>query len=290
MDDTLNDLIANITNEIASNAGIGTGWLVLSSDLINLSAGVAQAAGNIALLLTTVYFMLEINMRMVTDGGGTPVKTWVGSILKYAIAAYLVGSGGTMTAHAQKLANALLLSLPSGVAEEANPLESVAVVDSLAATFAANPPAFFMKMFMLVCLLLGTAATWICGIVWIYKSITYRIEFSFRLCLYPFALADAYQGNTSTAVRYIKSIIGMGIYGAAFILIPRLGAYVMKDMLEEAFNVAQVSVDPGDVAWKSVENATGITLIKGLAVCLSVPAAEIGCLGLCKQAVKEYLA
>lgn len=308
MNDLINGLYNIFVEGMSKGAGIDSKWVTMDMASLNgFASSFAGIAGNIALLLTTVYFLLEINMRLATESGNTPIRTWVGSILKYGIAAYLVGNGHNLTMNFLALANSLVSQANSVVIQAAPAVMPSAaggggyggegdaingafsVVGSTLTALMDAGPNFFAKFFACMFLGLGYAATWVCGIIWIYKSISYKIEFSFRVGLYPFALADAYQGNSSSAVRFLKSIVGMGLYGAAFIVIPKIGMGVMAEMLSKMITESDTAFAAGGALTGNPSSGLFI-VVKGLFVALAVPAAEIGCLGICKQAIKEYLA
>lgn len=120
----------------------------------------------------------------------------------------------------------------------------------------------------LICWLIGV----IVGLVFKYKAYAYKIEVIFRTGIAPIALGDVYSGENSTAVKFIKRFLALGLYAMAFVVVVNIGASMIgADFLE--------GLTSGDT-WK---------ILGGILNCFVVPFAELGALGVAKQACNEVL-
>lgn len=286
--DMFRSLIETLITFIVDASTINPEYLTIE-ELDSVSGWISTMAGGIAMTLTAVYFLIELNLKMAMDATA-PLRTYIGMMMKFGIAMILVGNGRTLTTNFAALGRSFITRIGTmdstvGTAQVTEELEST--ISQFCEGMDNGVATFFMKLFILFFLCLGLIITWVISIIWIYKAISFNLEWQFRLGLYPFALADAYQGQSSTAVRYLKSLLAMGLYGAAFIFVPRAGSLLM---------IRMISMSVGDSIHAAEDDAAKLALsyvlqpVKALLACIAVPIAEIGCLGLCKQAAKEALA
>ena len=112
---------------------------------------------------------------------------------------------------------------------------------------------------------------------WNYKALVFKLEYLFRIGVSPMAMADSFNGLNSNSFRWIKGFIGLSLYGAALVLLPKIGGDVIGAHLSTL-------LDPADFE-TSLKTYYGT-----LAEIIVIPFAELGALGAIKQLCKEVAA
>lgn len=237
--------------------------------------------------LSTIYFLMELNRKYAFEGTDVTLKTFSVPFVKYAASILVLSKGARIIGALVSIGNAFI-SFVHGKdfepgKEAYKDLLDYLTKDSSSIERFFNGVGFFMCLVIIIPLLLGWLVTIVCGLVWKYKALGYKIELLFRMGISPLALADVYSGQNSQAVRWCKSMLATVLYGASFIVVVKLGhAIALKDMVKDFTDL--LSKGPGsgaDAVWD---------LFTSMLKMVVVPIAELGCINAVRQALKEALA
>jgi hypothetical protein len=135
---------------------------------------------------------------------------------------------------------------------------------------------FWTQIFACLLFMLAWVVATIVQLIWNYKALTYQLELLFKVGITPVALTDIY-GNSQNAIKWLKSLLGFVLYGASFMVIPKIGMVVAGSHFTNAIN--SFSSDPNL-----------FNVVSGVIAILIVPIAELGVMGSVKQLCKEVLA
>ena len=145
----------------------------------------------------------------------------------------------------------------------------------------------FFPMILIMCLL-----NWILSFIWMYKAFVYRFEVLWKIGVTPIAFADVYTGSNSQAIRWVKSLLGTAVYGAAFFLIVKIGGSIMSSEMATSFQ-AWFGVGT-DIASESIDTAKNSVsaFIQTFRTCIEfivIPFAELGALGAIETSYKRSI-
>ena len=265
----------------------------------------------IAYGMTVIYFLFELNQRVTNEGRDFTIKSFMGPFIKLVIAVVIIRTGPGIASKFIEVGNGIieqaddlnLLGAAGGAADDTGLayLEQVYNADDgffprvLKQAIGFNT-AFFEKLFMIFILFISWILTSVLSLVWAYKTIAYKVEFIFRVGVAPIALADCYNGFHSSALKYLKSILAMGVYGASFLVIPKIGTTLLVNLVDEMARNRSL-ITTGGLQTASADEVlanvgatiTGWDLLAVFVSALVIPFAELGALSLCKQVSKEVL-
>lgn len=224
----------------------------------------------IALGLTLVYFIIEMNKKVAFEGQDMTMKSFFMPFLKLMIAILVVTNAGTIIG-AILTGNNAIVNWATEAVKDGGAIQSVIAetTENNKATINANDYNLGQALFLLVIGFIIYAIKLFPYAMLFYKSIIYKLEVIFKLSITPVACADIYSGQNSNAIRWIKSIFALGIYGMAFVIIPEIGNMI------------------------SIENTQGDGMLGLILFCVKgiiVPFAEVGLLSTAQQMCKEALA
>lgn len=211
-------------NTFIGNVGINTVWGYL---------------GVIALAMSLIYFLMEMNRKFALEGADLNFKSFFAPFLKLTIALIVLLNLGTLVgllldfnnAFVKGFNNAIAMSGFDDVSADSSKLEEVV-----------SKWGFFQAICMLIPILLCTLIQKVLNIVWWYKAIMYKLEYAFRIMITPIACADIYSGQNSSSIRYLKKFIVMAIYGAALIALPAIASKIATAEIVDATNAWDVFV------------------------------------------------
>ncbi len=313
----MGDFVSTIIDSVCSSM---SGSLLEAEDLMFSRdyAGIANSIWGwfaiIAYGMTVIYFLFELNQRVTNEGRDFTIKSFLGPFIKLVIAIVIIRTGPGIASKFIEVGNAIILQAKDldmlNIADatiEHNSMDYLEHVcrpgdGPIASTLKdlASKTAFFEKLFLVLVMFLSWILTSVLTLVWAYKTIAYKIEFIFRVGVAPIALADCYNGFHSSALKYLKSILAMGVYGASFLVIPKIGNVLLislvSDMARDRLGFSGDLYDATGSAiissMAAIPGATPATVWDVVAVLVSalvIPFAELGALSLCKQVSKEVL-
>ena len=244
---------------------VGAIYLEPLSTLFDICASLAMA-------LTIVYFLIEMNRRWVFEASDVTLKTIFVPFLK------LLAAVGLIT-HAKQIAVATM----SVFNEMVDVLEEE-VYDSWDA-ITLSGLGLIACAFILLPLLIVWLVSLVIQFAYWYKVMGFKLEFYYRAAVTPIAMADIYNDFSSGSIRWIKSLFAFGLYGLAFLVLPPL----CKILVADVANVGSITTMISDSAAELAENVfLGIwDFIKALVCGLLAPMAALGTLSVVKQLTKE---
>ena len=147
---------------------------------------------------------------------------------------------------------------------------------------------FFLAIALILPAFCMYLVTVVCSIVWKYKALTYKIEVLYRMGISPIALADVYSGQNAQGVRWLKAMLGLGLYAASFIIVVKLGNAIALQEFADSILKYFGDLKSGAAMDESAKTVWG--MIGNLAGMLVIPIAELGVISAIRSAIKEALA
>lgn len=233
-------------------------WNLLTSGVVSTIYDFLRIIG---MGLTIIYFLIEMNQKLALEGRDLNIKSAFAPFLKLMIAIAAIQYSGKIVGWILRL-NDLFIGKVA-VTEEVDTKGFEQAIRS-----SAESGGFFLLAFAMLPLLIMMVVSIVVKLVWMYKAVMYKLELLFKLALLPIAVSDVYQGANSSAIKYLKGFLVLGIVGASCVALPGL-----------AINIALAKVATGDV-W---------TAIAGLGQLLVAPFAAIAGTSVAKQLAKEAL-
>lgn len=226
--------------------------------------------------MTLIYFLIEINNRLVFERSDFTMKSFFAPFLKLVIAFIIIGCGKDIIA--------ICINLGNGFVDEAGKA-SLFTADNATVTAKLTDYigdkldlSFFAALAFLFPMLICFVVAAICVIVWLYKAVMWKIELLFRICVTPIALADVYSGKNSNTIRWCKSFLACCLTGGMYILMPKVAVIVGFNAIGDFYTANFASLGSG--LWA--------TLCMVLLL-LAIPIAALGAAGAAKTAIKEAL-
>ena len=273
MTKALMDFLGLIFNSIMEGIrpeGLIQNNLTFESSQVSWTVNAWNAGGIrvIAVGLTILFFILELNRAYFFDGRELSYKTIAVPFVKLAVAVTVLKYAGGLITIILNTSNALVRTMGGVGPNDANEPPLDALNDSVKG----------MGWITLILAILIMIIFWLISqvimLVFLYKILLFKMEFIIRIIFTPVALADVYSGMHSNAVRWLKALFALALYGACFIIIPKIGAAFMNSLITDAVS------DGGEGVFR---------LFKLLIMAFVVPIAELGMLGVAKQVTKEAL-
>lgn len=287
----MSELLEKLLNSILTGATISPNSLKFNADetvLNRIITSMWDYISAIAITLSIVYFVLEINRKMMFERDDFTLKSIGAPLFKLIIAYALITNGvtiinGVLSGHDALVEEAAKWgTMEDPKALSSNPFKDFGLIQQLA---------IFIPMIL----------AWVVSLVTVflfwYKSLGYKIEFLFRIGVTPIALADVYSGNNSNAIRWLKGFLGLALYGIAFIVLPRI-AYALADSMmasfmqsggisEEARNKMKESgASEADIIAVLVKDSIWL-VVKYIVMKMLAPIAALGALSSVRQLTRE---
>lgn len=250
----------------------------------------------IALSLTIVYFIVECNKRWAIEGNDIQIKTFGAPFFKLALAAGIIGNIQQITVSIQKGINGMIgyadsyLSSYSWSTLNTDSTTSGSVGEVIFDNLGGSKStiiALILILFLIVFILVSL----VIKLMFFYKAICFKVEFFLRIGVTSIACADIYSGSNSQAARYLKSLVGFGLYGMSFIMIPAIVTNVISsDIVTSALGVTAAEgtfSNPWEAAIGSLSTMGDV--LKVLIVYTLAPVASLGMINVAKQVSKEAL-
>lgn len=217
--------------------------------------------------MTLIYFLIEINQKLALEGRDLTLKSIFAPILKLFVAIVILSAGAEIMSWILSLNDTMIGEIASKV-EKGN---TDVLVDTVMKSWenCLGGIGFMLKLLIFLPLILTFIIAQVCQLVWWYKTITYKLEFLFRISITPVAFADVYSGQNSNVFKWLKGFIALELYAVGICVVPSIAGQLL------AFDAFQTK----DI----------FDFIPYLASCLLLPIASLGIMGTIKQATKEAL-
>lgn len=256
----------------------GANWgvpdlLQITDNEINIARTMYKYFMVIGIGMTIVYFIMEMNKQYALQARDLNIKTVGVPFLKLLASIAVLSQGSKIIGWILSFNNSLVKYAQTNFTMTGSGKGLADLTDKIPSGDNIVNALSFMNLLVLlipalICWLIGV----IVGLVFKYKAYAYKIEVIFRTGIAPIALGDVYSGENSTAVKFIKRFLALGLYAMAFVVVVNIGASMIgADFLE--------GLTSGDT-WK---------ILGGILNYFVVPFAELGALGVAKQACNEVL-
>lgn len=245
-------MLQEMLQSLMGAGGAEAKWLIFSTNDAAIMMAMWNGLKIVALAMTLVYFLIEMNRKYALEGGDMTFKSFFAPFLKLVLAIGIISQGAKILGFILELNNAMInaagnmddgwFTLSGTAADLSNfkdILKKIGIEDHTQASSMDVMVAFIvdsldafgvMKLIvLLIPLLLGFIVNLVLKLVWWYKSIMYKLELAFRLGVTPIALADIYSGQSSTAIRYLKGFLALGIYAVALVALAKIATQLAMD-------------------------------------------------------------
>ena len=284
MKDIVKDIMLSIVSGCIGSTGIGAESLIISDDIVHLIDGIWEYFALVGIGMSIIYFLMEINRKLAFERSDFTLLSFSAPFLKFVASIIVITNGAQLIAWIVSAGNTFITWAndsfdPAWEAQE----HLSACVDQMCESLG-----FFMALALILPAFVMFVVTIVCSLVWKFKALMYKIELLFRVGISPIALADVYSGQNAQAIRWLKALLGLGIYGASIIIVVKLGnAIATEEMATEIMEVMGVDPATGDVSEVDIGVWDMITAFAGMLV---VPIAELGVISAIRSAIKEALA
>ena len=253
----------------------GANWgvqddLILEQSNIEIAQTMYRYFLVIGIGMTIVYFLMEMNKQYALQARDLNIKTIGVPFLKLLTAIAVLAKGADIISWILSFNNGLITYAKNNFILQSKDLNEV--FNGVSGDTLVGGASFMTLIGMLVPALICWLVGIVVGLVFKYKTLTYKMELIFRTGIAPIALGDVYSGENSTAIKYLKRFLALGLYGMAFVVIVNIGASMI-----------------GSGVTGTLTGAGGLEAIKVMLQCLIIPFAELGALGIAKQACSEVL-
>lgn len=226
--------------------------------------------------LGIVYFLLEMNHAVYLASSNWTMQSLMTPIIKFGVVFFMIGYGGNLVGGILSMGNWAVGEL--SYTTNANAGLTVHMCDQI------KQLGFIECILMFLPIIIMVITSFIISLVFVYKIFSYKLEVLVRVAVTPIVFGDLWDGRNSHAIRWLKKLAGLMLYGACFILILRIGySTVISTMIND-----YAATDTDSAYNTAVSAMVGIwALLKGLLFSFLVPIAEIGALSLAKNACME---
>ena len=266
MKKVFSQLLGRYLDFIASRLSIDAELLKVNSAIDTIVGELWNIFIIIAMSLTIIFFLIELNEKIVFEGRDLTLKSFFAPFLKLAVAYVVLRNGYTLMKYMIELANGLLAWVQNLIGTK-DFGDYSQLKDDVNGSLG-EVKGFFMYVFMTVAVIIGYLVACVVYLIILYKALLYQVELIFRISISPLALAEVYQGAHSGAIRWLKGLFGLAIYGCCFVILPQV--------VSSVFTNTFANTTKGSQDW-----------MFALAMPLLLPIAVLGSLTMARNAIKE---
>lgn len=230
--------------------------------------------------MAIVYFLIEMNHAVFMASNNWTMQTLISPILKFGVCIAVCQYGNRFVSK--------ILGFGNWFVDKASGFEPYSYGLSRSFCEAIKALGFIECCLIFVIGILYVIVGYIISLIFLYKAISYKIEVLIRVAITPIVFGDVWDGRNSNAVRWLKKLGGLVLYGGCFILIMRIGLAITTGDVIKGMLGAETS-DSAETTKEVIEAMVSDIwgLLKGIVMALVVPIAEIGALSAAKQACME---
>lgn len=284
MKDIVKDILLSVVSACIGSGSLSADSIMIKDttvEFIKTMWGYFAVAG---IAMSIIYFLLEINRKLAFERTDFSMHSFGAPFLKLGASIIVVGNGKSIISWLVKAGNQFITWAdttfdPAWTAQEG--LKDV--VDQMT-----DGMGFFLAIALILPAFCMYLVTVVCSIVWKYKALTYKIEVLYRMGISPIALADVYSGQNAQGVRWLKAMLGLGLYAASFIIVVKLGNAIALQEFADSILKYFGELKSGAAMDESAKTVWG--MIGNLAGMLVIPIAELGVISAIRSAIKEALA
>lgn len=277
--------------KFSTDGGINSDVLLT---VINTIWGYFSVAG---MGIAIIYFLMELNNKMGFENGNITLKTFAMPFAKLCLAIALLQASPTIMSqmlgindnfvdemagitfsasdvdiNADSSSSSTSDSGSSGSGTGDSDSSGSSTSDDISDTNVGkliDSSSFLTLIGILLPLLLVWMVSMVLNLLWMYKALSYKLELIFKISLTPLAIVDCYNTNSTAVIRWVKSVLGLAIYGGMLMILSKLGAL--------------------SAVTDAVESETVLDWIVGVVQSLIVMFVALGVSGTVKQVCKEAL-
>jgi hypothetical protein len=203
--------------------------------------------------LALIYFLVELNNKMGFENGNVTLKTFFMPFAKLSLAMLLLSASpyimSQMLAFNDTFVDTMATSFSIDTSTSADDTGTGAddtgtgaddtdtdtgtgtgttIIEKLV-----NQATFFQQVGVLLPLLLLWMISLVANFIWMYKALAYKLELVFKISLTPLAIVDCYNTNSTAVIKWVKSVLGLVIYGGILMLLSRVALLNIADATED---------------------------------------------------------
>lgn len=275
----MGDFLCDLLEGMVMTSGLDATNFQFSQPEVSIVQGMWNYFVIVGIGMTLIYFIMELNRKFALEGGDLNFKSMFAPFLKLLIAIVVLSQGAKIVGGILSLNNVMLTEVKSeidkGLTKGSGGVSLESSLEPMKA--AINDWGFFPAVGALIPFLACWLVSMVLKVVWWYKALLYKVEVLFRLGITPIACADIYSGANSTAIRYLKGFMVLGIYGVAMCCLPEIANALALAQLAEAFKEG-LSFSG---LWDIIEGIIRLGLL--------APFAALSCASVARTAAKEAL-
>ncbi len=294
--DAVTSLISDIYDDLVEGmSGVhkAVGWLISfvvsnvggSTELVNLLSFQDSDLAVSNLMWDTfsivgvgfliIYFLMELNKIALMSQGNLTMQAFFAPFLKFVCGVAVVCNGNKVIGWILSANNWLMKEADENfILDPYNPATSPSMGNLKEQI---SKLGFFDCVWVILGCFVCALISMLVELIMIYNAYARKLEILFRVGLTPISLGDIYKGTDSTAVRYVKKLLALALYGCAFIVIVKIGTNFAMEALVTTF----------DGFGDSLLNPFDTLKVLGYPIVVSI--AEVGALSMAKQACNEVL-
>lgn len=234
-------------------------------------------------LMGIMYFLLEMNHAVFLAQSNWTMQSLMTPLLKFGIVICVINYGGTFIGNILGFGNYFLEQVGTYSIDNAG--LSQATCDII------KKLGFLEVIVMMIPIFVIVIVSYIVSLIFVYKAFAYKIEVMIRVAITPIVFGDVWDGRNSHAIRWLKKLAGLMLYGGCFILVFRAGTMLLaSDLLKTAQNSDSTTAMFSTYSSLGMAKSEGVALwmvVKGTLYGFLIPIAEIGALSLAKNACME---
>lgn len=312
----LKQIFADCASMVWGFIGSGFGFLPellkFGDKDFEVASGLWQYIGVIAVGIAIIMFLVDLDKVVFMMQGNFSYMKLFEPFVKFVVAMVIISNGGTIISW--------IIGFNNWFIKTTETLSVTGTADAFTSSNYSemNPliVGYAMGMDIWTALLSCVAmfAVFIIALVptavMAYNAIVRKFEFVLRVGFAPIAFADVYKGMDSTAIRYIKKLLALVLYGGGMILVLKIGAGFIQEILSSTIGWLTKIMDSGvipttDSSWvgqifgtlgTALICGSGLStivqvlcMIVGLLGAIIILFAELGACSMIKQACNEVL-
>lgn len=284
MKDIVKDILLSVVSACIGSGSLSADSIMIKDTTVEFIKTMWDYFAVAGIAMSIIYFLLEINRKLAFERTDFSMHSFGAPFLKLGASIIVVGNGKSIISWLVKGGNRFITWAdtrfdPAWTAQEG--LKDV--VDQMT-----DGMGFFLAIALILPAFCMYLVTVVCSIVWKYKALTYKIEVLYRMGISPIALADVYSGQNAQGVRWLKAMLGLGLYAASFIIVVKLGNAIALQEFADSILKYFGDLESGAAMDESAKTVWG--MIGNLAGMLVIPIAELGVISAIRSAIKEALA
>jgi len=254
--------------------GINTNNLVIVPSELDIAETIWDMVAPLGLCICLLYFLIDINRTMLMEGNNFTLKSLGNPLLKFGAGLAFIQYGDDIMCDLLSFGNAMILWSTQITGASVNVSDFLSDLNDMI-----NEGGFWQTVMMLLMCIVLWLTSLIVALIIDFKMLILKFEIIFRVGFAPIAMGDVFDGKQSHGLRYCKKLLACFTYGMGMILVLRMGMQIASaSFLTGDKDLTNLAVQAGDMIW---------TTAKVIIMPVIIPLAEIGALGLVKQASND---